>query len=99
VDDLSLWAQLSIIAGAAVLGPAVTLLLALLIGLVLQRTGTPDGPPALAFVVADFIGRSLRRTLHGFVHVARRSSRKEAQAEVTVSKSARLTEPAASKVF
>jgi hypothetical protein len=94
VDDLSIWAQLSIVGAAALLGPVVTFLLALLIAVVLRSMSARNAPPALVLVVAGFIGRLLRRKLWRPIEAAPQSAGEPARTEIVASNRVRLTRPA-----
>jgi hypothetical protein len=59
VDDLSIWMQVLLVAGAALLGPAAVFLLSLSIAILLRMTAPADEPPAVVLVAAGRLGRLL----------------------------------------
>ena len=61
MQDLSIWAQFSIVAAAAVLGPAASLLLALVVAMLARWAGPANAPPPLVIVGIDLAGKLLRR--------------------------------------
>jgi hypothetical protein len=63
MEDLSIWAKLSIVASSALLGPIVAFLLAFAIAILLRRVSAAGTPPPLVLLLAGFIGRFLHRKL------------------------------------
>jgi hypothetical protein len=63
VHDLSIWTQVLLVAGAALLGPAAVFFLSLSIAVVLRMVGPADAPPAIVLVVAQQLGRLVCRRL------------------------------------
>jgi len=63
VDDLSIWAELSIVAASALLGPIVAFLLAFPIEILLRPMSAGDAPLPFVLLLAGLIGRFLQRKL------------------------------------
>jgi hypothetical protein len=61
VQDLSLWAQFLIVAAAAVLGPVVAFLLALILAMLLRWIGSAGAPPPPVLVGIDLATTFLRK--------------------------------------
>lgn len=91
MDHLSIVAQVSIVAGAALAGPLVTFLLALLIAILLRSTTAAGAPPGLALAVANRVG-GLVRTRLSRPAVARESERHP----IPRGRSTKMTSPAPS---